>query len=313
MRIWPTATSAGPTTRPWAACVAPANCRWSSVADRWCPTGWNGCAVKNSRPGSPTATAHDIWPPRRVPMPTSASNATTTPPQPNSCPTCRPSSPTRSPYATTPATAAGTARSPATPGSSPACNGTSTTSRIRRAAYSGLTRTRGPVKADAQDFLDQQIDGFGGAVADASGAEVGQELLAPGGDGARQPPEFGHPGVDARHSPVVEPGGGLVAIAAAVDRAQLLSGYPGRGDLAALIAGLDTGDQACPAGRGQVLGAAVQHPPNSVQRIPAAATVPVSLLLHPAAHVVEGGQSQPHDMKRIEHPHRLRQTHRQGQ
>jgi hypothetical protein len=120
-----------------------------------------------------------------------------------------------------------------------------------------LTRTRGPVKADAQDFLDQQIDGFGGAVADASGAEVGQELLAPGGDGARQPPEFGHPGVDARHSPVVEPGGGLVAIAAAVDRAQLLSGYPGRGDLAALIAGLDTGDQACPAGRGQVLGAAV--------------------------------------------------------
>src|SRR5271157_6055448 len=94
---------------------------------------------------------------------------------------------------------------------------------------------------DAQDFLDQQVDRFGGAVADSAGAEVGQELIAPGGEGAGQPAEFGNLRVDTRHGPVVEAGGGLVTIAAVIDRAQLLGGDPGGGDLAVLVAGLDAG------------------------------------------------------------------------
>jgi hypothetical protein len=31
--------------------------------------------------------------------------------------------------------------------------------------------------SDTQDFLDQQVDRFGGAVADSAGAEAGQELI----------------------------------------------------------------------------------------------------------------------------------------
>ena len=35
-----------------------------------------------------------------------------------------------------------------------------------------------------ENFLDQQIDGFGGSVADRAGAEVGREFVAPSGEGA---------------------------------------------------------------------------------------------------------------------------------
>ena len=41
--------------------------------------------------------------------------------------------------------------------------------------------------SDPQDFLDQQVDRFGGAIADSAGAEVGQELRPPRGEGAGQP------------------------------------------------------------------------------------------------------------------------------
>ncbi|MET0796477.1 MAG: hypothetical protein ABWY21_03785 [Rhodococcus sp. (in: high G+C Gram-positive bacteria)] len=47
----------------------------------------------------------------------------------------------------------------------------------------------------------------------------------------RQASQFGHMGVDTGHGPVVEAGGGLVAIAAAVDRAEFRGGQPGGGDL----------------------------------------------------------------------------------
>ena len=67
-------------------------------------------------------------------------------------------------------------------------------------------------------------------------------------EGAGQSSQLGHAGVDTGHGPVVEPGGGLVAIAAAVDRAQFLGGHPGGGDLAVVVAGLDAGQQARPAG-----------------------------------------------------------------
>jgi hypothetical protein len=40
--------------------------------------------------------------------------------------------------------------------------------------------------ADAQDLFDQEVDGFGGSVTDASDGEVGQKFGAPGAEGARQ-------------------------------------------------------------------------------------------------------------------------------
>ena len=61
----------------------------------------------------------------------------------------------------------------------------------------------------------------------------------------RQASQFGHVGVDTGHGPVVETGGGLVAIGAAVDRAELLGGHPGGNDLAVMVAGLDLFPAGC--------------------------------------------------------------------
>ena len=166
--------------------------------------------------------------------------------------------------------------------------------------------------ADAQDLLDQQVDGFGGPVADPAGVKVGQEFSPPGGDGAGQPTQLRHVGVDACHGPVVEAGGGLVAVAAAIDCAQFLGGDPGGGDLAVMVAGLDADQKARPAGGGEVLGAAAQHPADPVERIVAAAAMPVGVLLDAAAYVVDGGEPQPYDVEGIQDPHGVRQAGRQG-
>jgi hypothetical protein len=40
--------------------------------------------------------------------------------------------------------------------------------------------------------------------------------------------------------------------------------------------------------------------------------VPGPGLLHPAAQVIDHGQGQAHDVKRVEHPHRVRQLVVQG-
>jgi hypothetical protein len=41
------------------------------------------------------------------------------------------------------------------------------------------------------DLLDDQVDGFGAAVGDAAGVEVGKHLLPPGLEGAAEPGHFG--------------------------------------------------------------------------------------------------------------------------
>jgi len=92
---------------------------------------------------------------------------------------------------------------------------------------------------DSEDFLDRQVDRFGGSVADPTCAEIGQELGAPGGDGARQRPISGTPGRPPMR----------------------------RGDLAALVAGPDPGQQPRPGGGGEVLGSAAQHAADSVERV----------------------------------------------
>ena len=40
--------------------------------------------------------------------------------------------------------------------------------------------------------------------------------------------------------------------------------------------------------------------------------MPIGVLLHAAAHVVDAGESQPHHTQRVEHLHRVRQLGRQG-
>ena len=78
-----------------------------------------------------------------------------------------------------------------------------------------------------------------------------------------------------------------------------------------MIAGLDADQKARPAGGGEVLGAAAQHPA-SVERIVAAAAMPVGVLLDAAAYIVDGGEPQPHDVEGIQDPHGVRQAGRQG-
>jgi hypothetical protein len=41
------------------------------------------------------------------------------------------------------------------------------------------------------NLFDDQVDGFGAAIADAVGVEVGQDLCFPGAEGAAQPGDFG--------------------------------------------------------------------------------------------------------------------------
>jgi hypothetical protein len=71
----------------------------------------------------------------------------------------------------------------------------------------------------------------------------------------------------AEHNPVVEPAGGLVAVAATVDGAQLLSGNPAGSDVATLVAGVDAGQHPCPPGVGEVFSATAQHPSYPVERV----------------------------------------------
>lgn len=40
---------------------------------------------------------------------------------------------------------------------------------------------------EATDFFDDEVDGFGAAVADAVGVEVGQDLAFPGAESAAEP------------------------------------------------------------------------------------------------------------------------------
>jgi hypothetical protein len=69
------------------------------------------------------------------------------------------------------------------------------------------------------------------------------------------------------------------------------------------------GDPGHLAWVGKVLSTAAQHPADPVQRVVLAAPpMPAGLLLHPAAHVVDAGEPEPHDVEGIQYPHRVGQT-----
>jgi hypothetical protein len=50
-----------------------------------------------------------------------------------------------------------------------------------------------------------------------------------------------------------------------------------------------------------MVGAAAQDATDAAQRVPGAAPVPDLGLLHPAADVVDDGQREAHDVKRVQH------------
>ncbi len=142
-------------------------------------------------------------------------------------------------------------------------------------------------KADSLDALDEQVDGFGGAVAGSVGGEVGEQLVLPGGDGAGQAVQLGHRAVGAGGVEGEQPRPGLGEVAGAVDVAQLLGGDPRGRDLPVLVAGGQAGEQSPVAGRGVVLRPAEQDPPDPVQGVAASAPVPEALLLDAAADSVD--------------------------
>ena len=192
-----------------------------------------------------------------------------------------------------------------------------------------------PCRGRRAGFLDEQVHGFGASVADATGDEVGQKFGASGVDRAANRLNLVRPESDTGHRPVVEPAGGLVAIAAAVDGAKLLSGNPGGSDAATLVAGVDDGHQPCPAGVDEVFSATAQHRPYPVERVIGAPAVSVrsvvgrgggesrragrrggrdalGVLLDSTAHVIDAGEPESHDMEWVEHLYRGGQSGRQG-
>src|SRR4029450_1471941 len=82
-------------------------------------------------------------------------------------------------------------------------------------------------------------DGFGATVGDATGVEVGKQLLAPGLEGAAEPSHLGdrarrEAGDHLLRDPATFGGGGVV------DGAELLVTLPGHVDFAIGVAGLQT-------------------------------------------------------------------------
>src|SRR5215212_9736012 len=89
------------------------------------------------------------------------------------------------------------------------------------------------------DLFDDQVDGFGAAVGDTTGVEVGEHLLAPGLQCSAEPGDLGdRTGREAGN--YLGSGPATLVDAAVVDGAELLVALPGHVDFAVGVAGLQT-------------------------------------------------------------------------
>jgi hypothetical protein len=129
---------------------------------------------------------------------------------------------------------------------------------------------------DPADLLDDQVDRFSAAIADAVGVEVGQHLGSPGAEGTAQPG-------DLRNGAGVEAIQDLIAICrplagyCMVDGAQLLVALPARVQLIAGVAGVETCADLGSLAPGEVLCAMAAQPADLIERVvfvAAAASVP---------------------------------------
>jgi hypothetical protein len=88
---------------------------------------------------------------------------------------------------------------------------------VQQEAESVVGEVAVPV-SDPLDLLDQPVDGFGGSVGDAVGVEVGEQLVAPGVDGAGQPDQFGYLVFGDVGEPAQQPSFGAGSVGFAVEQ-----------------------------------------------------------------------------------------------
>jgi hypothetical protein len=109
----------------------------------------------------------------------------------------------------------------------------------------------------AFNALDEQVHRFGRAVGSPASAEVGEQLVLPGGDGAPEPFEFGYAWGCAGLVEGVQPAPSPIQVRGGVEVPRLLAGNVGGGDLTARVTGIEAGEQPAVGLRGQVLRAAL--------------------------------------------------------
>ncbi len=137
--------------------------------------------------------------------------------------------------------------------------------------------------------------------------------MSPGVEGATEPDELGHvrAGAAVQHAVQPAPGVGQVS-GAGVEQLQLLADHPGLGQLLGRVADGQGELEPSPLPLGQAGEATPQQPRAAVERIVAVPPPSQRLLLPAPADVVDGGLPEPHDVERVEHPHRVGQALRQG-
>ena len=110
----------------------------------------------------------------------------------------------------------------------------------------------------------------------------------------------------------VQPAPGPVGVRGGVEVPQLLAGDVGGGDLPAGVTDVQSGEQPAVGVRAQMLGPALPHPADAVERIAGAPPVPAGVLLHPAADVVDRLLGQANGVEGVQHDGRTRQGRAQG-
>jgi hypothetical protein len=107
------------------------------------------------------------------------------------------------------------------------------------------------------DFLDDQVDGFGAAVADAVGVEVGQHLGPPGAEGAPEPGDLRNR-ADVEAVQYIDRDLASLRWYGVLDRAKLLIALPGHVHLLGGVAGAKACADLGLLARGEVFDAAAE-------------------------------------------------------
>jgi hypothetical protein len=116
------------------------------------------------------------------------------------------------------------------------------------------------------DFLDDEVDRFSAAIADAVGVELSQDLGFPGAHGTAQPGDLGNgTGVKAVQDLDRDlPAFGRYGV---VDGAQPLVALPGKINFTAGVAGVEEAADLVLLALGQVLDTIPQQPTDLIERV----------------------------------------------
>lgn len=93
---------------------------------------------------------------------------------------------------------------------------------------------------------------------------------------------------------------------------ELLGDPPGGGHFVVGVAGGQRGGEFAFRGVGEPVMTSTEQPTPPIQRVVDPATVPGRLVLDPASDVIDAGQGQFHDMKRVKYPGRCGKVFAQG-